>query len=491
MSDPVFWKVGQSYTDYFVYPESGLVNGDWTKEVAKNGANLVSTLTVANVNADTRYYLSASGSTGFPAATGSYQLVVYKTALPLDKRTVVVNVTSNGLPSGTMGFVSFTAVAANGRVTDDASVPLDGATVTILRPNGDPYTEETTDSNGLWGPVYFDEVGTFTATATKPGYSNIQFTLVVTLLTVTGPGTDLELTSVTTAPELTLAALIGYGRPMFVDRQGAQANTLLTQSVNDALEMLCGNRDWPWLYTTGRIDLNAAYTTGTVQVTDGDATVILTGGTFPAWAADGDILINGTWTPVLSLTDPTHLEMEDAWFGGSLPSTTFVLCQYRYDLPADCRTIVNIGNQQGWLWGSEPVGRLQIEQLRVLGIGGTWSPKYATERNQLAIWSYPTTNLQCNLLYYRRPARLAAGSDVADWDINLLEVLHRAIDFQISLRGTCVAGDSVKTWAAYESAYKRAIPNDRATRPRGVGFGGKSVPANPGIPMMGNTITGI
>lgn len=486
----VYWKVGTSYQDYILYPEAGLVNGDWTKQVAKNGVSQAATFTIADVNNDGRYYVSDNGATGFPAATGVYLLSAYKTALPLDKRDVTVIVNSNGLPSGTMGFVSFTAVANNGRIEDDGGTPLEDATVTITRPGGAVYTQLTTDSNGLWGPVYFDETGVFTATAEKPGYTSVNFTITVTALTATGPGTDIALTAISSASSTTLASLIGYARRMFVDRQGAQATLIITEAINEALKHLCGQRDWPWLYTTGRLDITGAYGTGTISVTNGSPTVTLLNGTFPAWAASGDLFINGTWTQVQARDDDTTLTMVDDWFGTSLTDTGYVLAQYRFDLPDNCRTIVNVANQQGWLWGSEPVSRLEIEQMRITAYQASYVPKHAVERNQICIWPYSNTDLMVNLLYLRVPATLVGGSDVADWDSNLLELLYRAIDYHLSIRGECVAGDQKKTFEAYQDAFKRAIMNDKTTRPRGVGFG-ISTGRNPPIPIIGNTITGI
>jgi hypothetical protein len=481
-----YWKVGTTWNDYFVYPESGLADGSWTKEVSKNGANLATTMTVANVAADTRYYTSASGSTDFPAATGIYQVVVYKTTLPNDKRTTTLVVNSNGAPSGTIGTVSFTPTANDGRITDGTD-PLEGATVTIRRPNGDVYTQVESDSSGLWETVYFDATGTFTAVVEASGYSQGSFSITVTALTATGPGADIELTAISVGSGITLSALAAYARRMFVDRQGAQANTVITEAVNEALAHICSQHNWTWLYTVGRVTLRPAYTTGTVAVVEGDNTVTLTGGVFPSWAADADILIGGVWTPIASRTDDTHIEMASPWAGDDDSATEMVVAQYRYDLPDDCRNLINVVQVPQWIWGTQPIGRFELEQMRVINAGVT--PVYAIQKNQICIWPYISgdTTQPVNILYLRMPATLSSGPQEADWDPLQLELLHRSIDFQIACRGSCVAGDKEKCFKALQDQISISVGNERTGARQNFTFGGGGYRSY--IPSTGNRFT--
>lgn len=61
-------------------------------------------------------------------------------------------------------------------------------------------------------------------------------------------------------------------------------------------------------------DYEAPYSTGTIQIvaTTGGSVVTLTGGSFPTWAASGDLVVSGELYSVLSRTDATHLVLDDA-----------------------------------------------------------------------------------------------------------------------------------------------------------------------------------
>ncbi len=481
-----YWKVGLTWEDYFVFPETGLANGSFTKEVSKNGAAVSSTVTVTNIAAGNNYYVSDSGSSGFPAATGVYQVVVYKTTLPLDKRQSTIVVNSNGTPSGTIGTVSFTPTNGDGRITD-GSLPIEGATITIRYPGGGVYTQVTSDVLGLWETVYFPSAGTYTAVVEASGYSGGSFSIVVTSLTATGPLTDIALTAVGSGSGITLSSLVAYARRMFVGRQGSEANTVLVDAVNEAIAHICSSHNWTWLYTVGRVTLQPAYTTGSVQVVEGDNTLIFTGTTLPTWAASGDISIGGVWTPIASRTDATHLEMASPWAGASSSGNTYILSQYRYDLPSDCRNLINVVQVPQWIWGTQPVGRFELEQLRIVNAGQM--PVYAVQKDQICIWPYLTgsTTQPVNLLYLRMPATLVSGPDEADWDPLQLELLHRAIDFAVACRGSCVAGDKAACFKAFQDQLAIAVGNERTGARQNFSFGGAGYRTL--IPSTGNRFT--
>lgn len=90
---------------------------------------------------------------------------------------------------------------------------------------------------------------------------------------------------------------------------------------------------WSFLQPTlAQLELHGAYETGTVSVTTG--TVTLSGGTWPSWAAQGDLWVDGGYYPVSSRTNGTTLVLVDSTLTG-LSGETYSLKHRDYDLPDD------------------------------------------------------------------------------------------------------------------------------------------------------------
>ena len=495
MSNAVYWKVGTTYQDAFSYAVTGLADGDFTKTLFKDGVNVASpTVTIANPSADTRYTIEVDGSSGFVAATGTYYLVIYRTAIPNDKWSVLLEVTSNGQPSGTAGLANFTSSTGNGRITDGSS-PILAATVNLKRSSGAQYAQLTTNASGNWGPVYFDQDDTYSVIAQASGYTVGTGTVTVASsgTSVTGPGADIALTAIAGSSGLAASTLWAYARRMFQSRTGTKADTEITQGVNDAIRMVAQSKDWPWLKTVGRVNLKGYYNTGTVTVTESSAVVTLSGAVFPSWAASGEIYIAGQWQTILTRDSDTQLTLDNAWASPDTDGSglSYILMQYQYDLPSNCRTVLNVINQNNWLWGNEPVSRWMIDIAKMSYVSlAAYSGNFmhAVERDRMVVWPYPAQDLMANILYIKQPAALVSPTDEADWDPNQLALLERAIDYQMSLRGQCVAGTADECLRRYKEELERAFPNDRSARPRHTGWPGGFGGAV-GIPSSGNSVT--
>ncbi len=90
---------------------------------------------------------------------------------------------------------------------------------------------------------------------------------------------------------------------------------------------------WSFLQPTlASIEIHAAYATGTISVTTG--TVTLASGTWPSWAADGEIYVDGGWYTVASRTNGTTVVLDDSSVTG-LSGETYTLLHREYDLPSD------------------------------------------------------------------------------------------------------------------------------------------------------------
>lgn len=468
MSSPVYHRTGLAWRDAFIYLNAdgtfntGRVQGDFTIKLSAAGVGNQSTTGITITEVDSTHnpgeYTVAAATTAFPATDGVYTLVITRTSDPLFTWEQVIVVNSTGTYIATPA--SFTASSGNGRVTDGSS-GIAGATVYITL--GSTFVGQlTTDANGDWGPIYLT-TGTFTARAQASGYIQGSATIIVAGATVTGPGTDIALVAGSTTDLLSAAQLWAYARRQATDLTGTKADTIIKAAVNDALDMVSSQRDWPHLLRTGYLSLQTPYSTGAIDLTNADATVTLSGGTLPTWAASGRIFFNGQIMDVATRTDGTHLELAAPFGGDDATGVSYILFQNEYDLPDDLWRLHAVVPGQRWGWGGEARSpREVIEAEAAAMIGQAFPSIYCVIAGGLRMWPYPSDNATVAYTYYARPARLVNDTDVADWDPVHLEMLRRAIDYQLARQlGKVVGGDAKSCLAAFIEAMARDVPQDK------------------------------
>lgn len=469
-----YHKVGTTWRGYLIYidpatgsPATGKVNGDWTVEVAKNGTGNQSTagITITEVDATNNaglYEVEVSGSTGFVSATGQYEVTAYIAGDGVeDGHTMSLGVTNDGTGAGSWGDASFTATSGDGRVTDGGA-GLQGATVRIVDSNGALFVQTTTDANGDWGPIYFNTDGTYTIYAQKSGYDTGSDTISVSGATATGPGANIAMTAASSASTLLASTLTAYAIRQYVDRQGAKADTEKYDIVNDALAYLATAKDWPFLLRHGVIDFVAPYTTGTIAITTATTTVTLSGGTWPSWAASGHLVIDSQLYEVASRDSDTQLTLSETFNGDTISAGSYTLMQYRYTLPTDLLKIKEILLGDDWPWGTTSVAQARLDMAVSQHQWGRTGPSlWAVSHNLFSVWPWPTTKRRVNLLYQILPTELSDPSDTADWDASQRMTLYRAIDYQVSLRGECVAGTPGQTLGQLNDTLAQTMPVDR------------------------------
>ncbi len=476
-----FHKAGTVLRDYFHYVNkatfagvTGKTNGSFTVEISKDGANQATTgfvITEVSAGSNPGEYEIEVATTGFVSAVGTYGVRIRDTAAPEYTWEEVYVATSDGTGEGSIGDASFTAVASNGRVTDGAAA-LTGASVRI-RSGSTIIAQFTTDSSGLWGPVYLAN-GTFTIDAQKSGYAaNSARTIVVTSGTAVGPLVDVAIAAATSSSGLTASDLWSYARRMVRNANGTQADTEIKQAVNDALDMIAQERLWPYFKTHGELALADDYSTGTVACTQASANVTLTTGTWPANAASCKIRIGGKVYRVSSRTSNSVIVLTTAWTAASVTAETFALFQDEYTLPSDLMKVGALLPGTGWGLKPDPVGLDQILEAQNSTNSGMkyptlWAVLGHGAISKIILYPHPNEATQLALWYYRKPAALVNSLDEADWDAQHVQLLRRAIDYQIALRypDVCVAGNPDATYSRYSMALMRALPNDKSATSR-------------------------
>jgi len=139
---------------------------------------------------------------------------------------------------------------------------------------------------------------------------------------------------------------VGYGRSGWSSAQESEIDGLVQSGVRlvyyppacDALAKLgLIGYEWTWLRPTKSLSVSAAYSTGTVAIASG--VVTLTGGTFPSWAEDGELSVDGSVYSVASRDGDTQITLDDTNVDVD-SGTSYSLGRPDYDLPDDFGRLV-------------------------------------------------------------------------------------------------------------------------------------------------------
>lgn len=104
------------------------------------------------------------------------------------------------------------------------------------------------------------------------------------------------------------------------------------QSVYSPAPLDGHSHRWSFLDPIQELTTSEPYNTGTITIVAGSVT--LAGGTWPTWAASGDLSVEGVSYSVASRTNGTTIVLDDTSVDADA-LTTYNLTQQIYDLPAD------------------------------------------------------------------------------------------------------------------------------------------------------------
>lgn len=166
------------------------------------------------------------------------------------------------------------------------------------------------------------------------------------------------------------------------------------------------NREWSFLSPEAALNTVAPYATGTVTISSG--VVTLSGGTFPGWAASGELTLGaGTYAgvplEVASRDGNTQITLTDTSITDAT-ARSYSLAQYVYDLPDDWAGNVTeeFTYPSGVSIAYRPVRIVAESQIRVLRQSNTWSgqPELAAIRPKAGTG---TTGQRWEVLFYPHP----------------------------------------------------------------------------------------
>jgi len=124
--------------------------------------------------------------------------------------------------------------------------------------------------------------------------------------------------------------------------------------VNNSFRRIAERRRWSWLVKQGQFIFPAAYTTGTVTVTNASATVT---GSGTAWDGThvGQQFRLGLTSPIYTISavpDPTTLTLDQVWGPATASAQTYKIYQAYVTPPTDFQSFISVWDvTQNWqLW---------------------------------------------------------------------------------------------------------------------------------------------
>jgi len=132
-----------------------------------------------------------------------------------------------------------------------------------------------------------------------------------------------------------VANVLGFGLQNWDDDEYA----MIDRYIQSGLRMFYSpapldgkTHQWSFMRPIAEITTTAPYSTGTIEIASG--VVTLTSGTFPSWAAGGDIVVNSKVYAVDTRDSDTQVTLEDTTLTVAA-GATYELRRYAYDLPDD------------------------------------------------------------------------------------------------------------------------------------------------------------
>ena len=250
------------------------------------------------------------------------------------------------------------------------------------------------------------------------------------------------------------------------------------------------SHDWSFLSPEAELSINAPYSTGTITYThtggSAERVVILASGTWPSWAANARIEIDGIDYDISTREDGTNITLTEGTNPGEnvAAGASYKLHQDQYNLPDDLGYIIGpltFAQQDNAWWECIVTSEQKIRALRMRDFTSNYStgephmaaikPRTRTETDgtlqEIEFW--PSIEAAATVIYrYRiRPNKLTTDAGYP----------YGATDHSETILQACLAVAERKLKGApgvhtqsYQERLQASISFDkRATRPRNYG----------------------
>jgi len=236
----------------------------------------------------------------------------------------------------------------------------------------------------------------------------------------------------------TFANLIQFAQDQTADQNDARAVRKQKRAINNAFRRIARTHDWSFYIPTagGRINFIAAYDTGTLALTQGSNTAVLTGGVWPAGAVGRKVVASSN--PEVEFEVATRTNDTDVifitgqnWLDDSAAASTYGIYADVYDLPDGFRKFLEGKGETQYLHFMEPPDFRLYKQGRRNSADDPPSMYTVIANRQVQVYEYPSTASVWQFMYCRMPTELSADEDVMDWDEDLLDIAHAAIKVEL------------------------------------------------------------
>jgi hypothetical protein len=224
---------------------------------------------------------------------------------------------------------------------------------------------------------------------------------------------------------------------------------------------------WRYYIVSGRVNLNGAYSTGTIAYTASTRVLALTTGTWPTWAANGQVRIDSVIYDVDTRTDGSNLVLSASNCPAANISsgTTYTIFQSQYVAPQDFQDIYLTTSAGSWdqlyidpeQWFSRQRNFYSAGTPYCWTIAGSTNPRYGKK----AIWvdPAPSADSQQVFLYRRTPRRLTYTGQETATTVGTVT---------LTAGSTAVTGTSTTFHARMVGSVLR-VSDSTATAPDGLG----------------------
>lgn len=251
-----------------------------------------------------------------------------------------------------------------------------------------------------------------------------------------------------------------YGGPQDAEQKDIK---LAIQRGYDELTTV---RDWAHYTTHGRVITDAPYSEGTV--TSSGATVTLTGGTWPAWAASGHLRVGDNIAKVATRTSDSQIVL-DTVLGLKTAASADPYTLYRmvYPLPDNFRNMDEPSDEYNWWSGLYVTPDQAMKLERVSNTSGSplhWTIIPVSTGWAIKLVGYPTERETIDFTYRRTATSISAlaptSTQPLDIASHMITAMHSAAEYWLA---RIRKNNEDKAFSMYQRDLRLALERDQLT----------------------------